>query len=89
MFVCLFTAQQLDSNPQQQKPACCHQEGNLHDLRDHQREKNAQHHGGERAQDNAPAPLMARQIAARQGDNDSIVARQQQINPDDLPNGNQ
>ena len=69
----LVLDEQLDRDPQQQKPAHQPQPGQLeHVLQDHG-EEDAQHDRRAGAEQNAPKPLAGRQSPAGQGDDDGVV----------------
>ena len=73
--VCFVLDEQLDCDPQQQKPADQLQPRQLEHMLEDDRKEDAQQNGSARAQNNAPEPLARRQSPARQGNDDGIVAR--------------
>ena len=74
-----FTAIQNSSSP----PASL-RNGTSEEPADHEGEQDAQHHRHARSQHDAGAAPARRQRAARERDHDGVVARQQQVDPDDL-----
>jgi hypothetical protein len=79
--------QQLGGNYQQRQAADQLQVRQLHQRRDDASEDDAQDHGGAGAEDHAPQALTRLQPATGQRDHQRIVAGEQNIDPDDLTDG--
>ena len=75
---------QLDGNPGKQQAADQFDIGQGQELHDHQRENNAQGNGGTGPQQNAGLALVLGQATAGERNDNRIIARQKQIDPDDL-----
>lgn len=83
-FILFFAGQQLQADPQQQAAAHDLQEGQLQQLgRDHGQD-DPQHHGGAGAEHDGFLLLCGGQRACCEGDDDGVVARQDDVDPDDL-----
>jgi hypothetical protein len=78
---------QFDRDPQQQQPADQLEIGHSHDRGDDQGENDAQQDGGPGAENHAPEALARRQRPAGERDHHRVVARENDVDQDDLPGG--
>jgi hypothetical protein len=78
---------QLDADPHQQQGADDLQEGQRQQRQREEDQDHAQHDGAYRAPDDALGALGWRQLAARQCDDDGVVTAQQNVDHDDLTDG--
>src|SRR5262245_25817119 len=78
---------QLDCYPQEEKAADQFQIGNVEEVDDEQGEDDAQDHRRDGAKDDAPAALPLGERATGKRDDQRIVAAQQDIDPNDLGEG--
>src|SRR3990172_1234387 len=83
----LVAGQKLDGDPEEQQAARQLQPGHVEQELHQHGEDNAQNDGSAGAEQDADAALARRQIAAGKGDHDGIVARQDNIDADDLDDG--
>src|SRR5262245_17744095 len=82
-----LTAQQFDCDPEKQNTADKLDIRNGHQLRDDAGEYDPQGDGNQRAEHNAPHALARRQLAAGKRDDHGVVAGEQNVDPDDLYDG--
>ncbi|GJE41889.1 hypothetical protein AEGHOMDF_1059 [Methylobacterium soli] len=75
---------QLDRDVQQDEPAHHLQQRHREQVGDDEREDDAQQSRRQRAHEDADAPLPLGQAATGQRDHDRVVARQDDVDPDDL-----
>ncbi len=80
----LLGPEQLDGDPQQKHAADQLEVGHLHQRRHHAGEHDAQADGDQRSEHDAPDALLGRKLAAGKRNDDGVVARQQNVDPDDL-----
>ena len=83
-FARFLVAQQLQADPQQQQAADDLQEGQAQQLGRHHRQHDAQHHGRTRAEEHRLFLLRGRQRAGGQRDHHRVVARKNDVDPDNL-----
>ena len=79
--------QQLDADPQQQQRADDLQEGNGQQRQRKEDQHDAQHDRARGAPQDALRALLRRQLAAGQRDDDRVVAAEQDVDQDDLADG--
>jgi hypothetical protein len=75
-------------DPDQKQRANHLQEGNSQDVGDDDGKQNPERDGGSGAEQDADAALLRRQRSAGERDDDRVVARQQDVDPDDLEKRN-
>ncbi len=85
--VVLFRTEKLDGDPDKKESADQLHIRHGHERRHRSGEDDAETDGDERAERDAPNPLLGRQLAASERDDDSVVARQKEVDPDDLKDG--
>ena len=86
--IVVLTHQQLHTDPQQQQAAYQFQERDIQNLQCKRNQHHAQANGTHHAPENAFLAQVFRQAAASQGDNDRVIATQQNINGDNLQHRN-
>src|SRR6266542_2291138 len=75
---------ELDPDPQQQRPADQPEPGICEEAHREEREHDPEHDRAEHAPEDALPPLPLRQVAAGKRDDDRVVAGQQDVDEDDL-----
>ena len=80
----MILVQQVHSDEDEQNAAAEPNRRHFEQAHDEQREHDTKHDRDGSAENGADAPLLFGKIAAGERDDDGIVARQQQIDPDDL-----
>ena len=88
LFLVVAFDRELDRDDEQQDAACERQPGQLHDRLEHHGEGQPQAEGCNDAERDAHLALPFGERAARQCNDDSVVAREQDVDADDLEDGN-
>ena len=83
----LLAAQKLNGDPQKENATDQLHIGHRHQRGDEPREDDAEADGDERAERDTPGALPGWQLAACERDDDGVIARQQEVDPDDLQYG--